>query len=127
VQVKELLQKASKADKPLHMSEVNYAETKYMILRKDGAGAWAGAAEVLAALPENVTQGARAYFPVQRNDGSVIFILGLLQIPLNERVCHCPKARLAQGKIQNWAVVAGYSAGNSIAFLADYPASLRDA
>ena len=49
--VKELLQKASKADKPVHMTEVNYAEAKYMILRKDGADAWAEAAKVLIALP----------------------------------------------------------------------------
>jgi len=51
VPVKELLQKASKADKPVHMTEVNYAEAKYMILRKDGADAWAEAAKVLVALP----------------------------------------------------------------------------
>ncbi|MBK9140335.1 MAG: PIN domain-containing protein [Verrucomicrobia bacterium] len=51
VPVKELLQKASKADKPVHMTEVNYAEAKYMILRKDGAEAWAEAAKVLIALP----------------------------------------------------------------------------
>ncbi len=51
VPVKELLQKASKADKPVHMSEVNYAEAKCMIVRKDGADAWAEAAKVLIALP----------------------------------------------------------------------------
>lgn len=49
--VKELLQKASKADKPVHMTEVNYAEVKYMILRKDGTDAWAEAAKILIALP----------------------------------------------------------------------------
>ena len=49
--VKELLQKASKADKPVHMTEVNYAEVKYMILRKDGADALAEAAKILIALP----------------------------------------------------------------------------
>jgi predicted nucleic acid-binding protein len=49
--VKELLQKASKADKPVHMSEVNYAEAKHMILRKDGERAWEEAASVLIALP----------------------------------------------------------------------------
>ncbi len=51
VQVKELLQKANKADKLLHMTEVNYAEVQYMILRKDGAEAWAEAAKILIALP----------------------------------------------------------------------------
>lgn len=51
VPVKELLQKASKADKPVHMTEVNYAEAKYMILRKDGPDAWAEAVKILIALP----------------------------------------------------------------------------
>ncbi len=51
VPVKELLQKASKADKPVHMTEVNYAEAKYMILRKDGVDAWGEAAKILVALP----------------------------------------------------------------------------
>lgn len=49
--VKDILQKASKADKPVHMTEVNYAEAKYMILRKYGAEAWAEAANSLVALP----------------------------------------------------------------------------
>lgn len=51
VPVKELLQRAGRADKPVHMTEVNYAEAKYMILRKDGADAWAEAARILIALP----------------------------------------------------------------------------
>jgi predicted nucleic acid-binding protein len=51
VSVKALLEKASKADKPVLMTEVNYAEAKYMILRKDGVDAWAEAAKVLIALP----------------------------------------------------------------------------
>ena len=51
VPVKELLQKASEADKPVHMTEGNYAEVKYMILRKDGADGWKEAARVLVALP----------------------------------------------------------------------------
>ena len=51
IPVKELLQKAGKADKPVHMTEVNYAEAQYMILRKDGAEAWAQVAKTLAALP----------------------------------------------------------------------------
>ena len=51
VPVKQVLQKASKADKPVHMAEVNYAEVKYMILRKDGGNPRAGAAKTLVALP----------------------------------------------------------------------------
>ena len=51
VPVKELLQKAGRADKPVHMTEVNYAEVKYTILRKDGADAWHEATKILVALP----------------------------------------------------------------------------
>jgi len=51
VPVKGLLQKASLADKPVHMTEVNYAEAKYMTLRKDGSDAWQEAARMLVALP----------------------------------------------------------------------------
>ncbi len=49
--VKALLEKAAQADKPLLMTEVNYAEVKYIILRKDGAAAWQAAAKVLETLP----------------------------------------------------------------------------
>ncbi len=40
-----------RADKRVHMTEVNYAEVKYTILRKDGPGAWEAAARILVALP----------------------------------------------------------------------------
>lgn len=49
--VKQLLQKAASADRPLHMTEVNYAEVKYMLVKKDGAEAWGQAAEILTSLP----------------------------------------------------------------------------
>jgi len=51
VPVRDLLHKAASADRPLHMTEVNYAEVKYMLLKKDGAEAWAQAADVLKSLP----------------------------------------------------------------------------
>ena len=38
--VEKLLVKATQAGRPLQMSEVNYAEAKYMIIRKDGKAAW---------------------------------------------------------------------------------------
>ncbi len=50
-QVKQLLHRAASADRPLHMTEVNYAEVKYMLVKKDGAEAWAQAAEILTSLP----------------------------------------------------------------------------
>ena len=51
IPVKDLLHKAATADRPLHMTEVNYAEVKYMLLKKDGAQAWQQAADVLKSLP----------------------------------------------------------------------------
>jgi ribonuclease VapC len=49
--VEQMLVTAGKKDVPLHMSEVNYAEVKYSILKKDGAGAWGEAAKILQGLP----------------------------------------------------------------------------
>ena len=49
--VKTLLQKAAIADRPLQMTEVNYAEVKYMLLKKDGVEAWQRAGDVLKSLP----------------------------------------------------------------------------
>ncbi|MFN0069387.1 MAG: PIN domain-containing protein [Limisphaerales bacterium] len=40
VPVRELLHKAASSDRPLHMTEVNYAEVKYLLLKKDGEEAW---------------------------------------------------------------------------------------
>lgn len=50
-QVAALLEKASDRDVPLHMTEVNYAEVKYMIVRKDGADRWEQIAHELPTLP----------------------------------------------------------------------------
>lgn len=49
--VEQLLVAAGKQDAPLHMTEVNYAEVRYIITRKHGAAAWAAAARVLVGLP----------------------------------------------------------------------------
>jgi uncharacterized protein len=49
--VQTLLEKASHRNAPLHMTEVNYAEVKYMTLRKDGAQAWADVSSALISLP----------------------------------------------------------------------------
>lgn len=51
VHVRDLLHKAATADRPLHMTEANYAEVKYMLLKKDGSGSWKQAAEILTSLP----------------------------------------------------------------------------
>lgn len=49
--VEQFLVFASKKDIPLHMTDVNYAEVKYSIVKKDGAAAWEEAAKVLHGLP----------------------------------------------------------------------------
>jgi ribonuclease VapC len=46
-----LLERAGERDQPLHMTEANYAEVKYMTVRKDGAARWAEIARELPALP----------------------------------------------------------------------------
>jgi predicted nucleic acid-binding protein len=60
VAVKALLQKAAVADRPLGMTEVNYAEVKYILTRKDGAEEWKEAAEVLKSLPIEFRAADRA-------------------------------------------------------------------
>jgi ribonuclease VapC len=49
--VKEMLHKAAASDRPLHMTEVNYAEVKNLLLKKDGPDAWEQAREALKSLP----------------------------------------------------------------------------
>lgn len=46
-----LLETASRKDAPLMMTEVNYAEVKYIVLRKDGKEAWREVEASLGSLP----------------------------------------------------------------------------
>ncbi len=46
-----LLERAGLRDEPLHMTEVNYAEVKYIVIRKDGKDRWNEIAAELPALP----------------------------------------------------------------------------
>lgn len=46
-----LLEQAGERDVPLHMTEVNYAEVKYIVLRKDGVARWEEVARDLPTLP----------------------------------------------------------------------------
>ncbi len=50
-QVAALLEKANSQDAPLHMTEVNYAEVKYSVLRKEGADRWMEIEHALPTLP----------------------------------------------------------------------------
>jgi len=58
--VKELFHQAAVADRPLHMTEVNYAEVNYTIRRKEGDLAWAEAARILETLPIEFHPATRA-------------------------------------------------------------------
>ena len=58
--VENLLVAAGKKDTPLHMTDVNYAEVKYSIVKKDGAEAWEEAAKILQGLPIDFHSTTRA-------------------------------------------------------------------
>ena|SRR5256714_15656100 len=58
--VENLLVNAGRKDSPLHMTDVNYAEVKYSIVKKDGAEAWAEAAKILQGLPIDFHSTSRA-------------------------------------------------------------------
>ncbi len=49
--VSSLLESAADRDAPVHMTEVNYAEVKYMVLRKNGPARWKDVAARLPTLP----------------------------------------------------------------------------
>jgi len=55
-----LLVSASRKDNPVLMTDVNYAEVKYSILKKDGAGAWEQAEKILPGLPIDFQSTTRA-------------------------------------------------------------------
>lgn len=49
--VPRLLERTGERDQPLHMTEVNYAEVKYIVLRKEGQTRWAAITTNLPPLP----------------------------------------------------------------------------
>jgi predicted nucleic acid-binding protein len=49
--VETLLHKAATEREPLQMTEVNYAEVQYIIIRRNGLPAWEAVADRLVALP----------------------------------------------------------------------------
>lgn len=55
-----LLERAGVRDEPAHMTEVNYAEVKYIVLRKDGKERWEEIARELPALPIEFHPASRA-------------------------------------------------------------------
>ncbi len=49
--IEKLLHKAAINHESLHMTEVNYAEVQYIIVRKNGLAGWEAAAAALVSLP----------------------------------------------------------------------------
>ena len=49
--VEDLLRKAAARHEPLHMTEINYAEVQYIIIRKNGLAGWETTAATLVSLP----------------------------------------------------------------------------
>ena len=49
--VEAMLHKAASEHEPLHMTEVNYAEVQYIIIRRNGLTGWETVADRLVALP----------------------------------------------------------------------------
>ncbi len=58
--MEDLLVSAGKKDSPLLMTDVNYAEVRYSIVKKEGPAAWAEAAKVLQGLPIDFHSTTRA-------------------------------------------------------------------
>lgn len=58
--VEQLLVTASRKDSPILMTDVNYAEVKYSIIRKDGAARWRDVAELIKMLPIEFHPTSRA-------------------------------------------------------------------
>src|SRR5258708_32218184 len=58
--VQALLEKARRREAPLLMTEVNYAEVKYIVLRKDGKDAWNEVEASLGSLPVEFVPTNRA-------------------------------------------------------------------
>jgi predicted nucleic acid-binding protein len=65
--VENLLVAAGRKDTSLHMTDVNYAEVKYSVLKKNGKEAWDEAAKILQGLPIDFHPTSRAMADVAAN------------------------------------------------------------
>ncbi len=67
-EVERLLERAESAGTSVFMTEINYAEVNYMMLRKEGAKTWQACAQALPSLPIR-------FVPIDRkiSEGAAIF------------------------------------------------------
>jgi uncharacterized protein len=102
-----LLEKAGQREQPVHMTEVNYAETQYIIRRKDGDAAWRVVAGELAALPiefhpadrrlADLAADFKSRFKLSLADA---FAAGLAKLRNAELVTGDPEFKAVEGEIK---------------------------
>ena len=95
VQVEKMLIKAANSNKPLSMCEVNFAETKYMILRKHGKSAWESTANILKSLPIQ-------FYPADRQQSDLA-----AQFKANHRISLADAFATALAKVTRSQLVTG--------------------
>ena len=113
--VRQLLERAGERDQPLHMTEVNYAEVKYIIVRKDGRQRWASIAADLPALPlefhpitrllADIAADFKAQYRISLADA---FAAALAKEKKSELVTGDPEFKPLEGEIKiRWIAIAG--------------------
>jgi len=116
--VRQLLEKASERDQPLHMTEGNYTEVKYIVVRKEGRERWARIAADLPALPlefraitrslADIAADFKAQYRISLADA---FAAALAKEKKAELVTGDPEYKLLEGEIRiKWIMNVGQSA-----------------
>lgn len=105
--VRRLMERAAEHDQPLHMTEVNYAEVKYIVVRKEGRERWTQIAADLPALPlqfHPVTRALadtaadfKAQYPISLADA---FAAALAKERKAQIVTGDPEFRLLEGEVK---------------------------
>lgn len=113
--VRQLLERAGDRDQPLHMTEVNYAEVKYIVVRKEGHPRWASIAADLPALPlefhpitrplADIAADLKAQYKISLADA---FAAALAKEKKAELVTGDPEFKVIEGEVKiRWIGSAG--------------------
>jgi predicted nucleic acid-binding protein len=105
--VEALLHRAASRDEPLHMTEVNYAEVQYIVIRRNGLAGWHTVMERLVALPisfhpvtrelADIAARLKAFHPVSLAD---CFAAALAKMNNAELVTGDPEFRVVEGELK---------------------------
>ena len=93
--IENLLHKAATRHEPLHMTEVNYAEVQYIIIRRNGLAGWKTAADGLVSLPI-------AFHPVTRELADIA-----ARLKVSHRISLADAFAAALAKHRNCELVTG--------------------